>query len=250
MKDVTAAVNEGIGSLIQDFQSHPQNYFTEEDIRWRLLREIENVLATIDLEKIGYSGGTTSRIHTEYPTPFRCSMNQRQFEVLDLENKKGQRGHFDIVLLDSNAAKQCEFEILRSQYYKPFCEELVAGRIPLPFLDYAIELKLFRDLAHPNRTESARQQAEYAAQAVRKLEATLFPNGYYSSPFARQGIALLFDNSELADSNNVEAARSLFHARFLELIGWETCPSSLMCIWVSSTFQEVFQGKANAQDKG
>jgi len=245
MNEVSTVVNQGIENLIRDFKCNPQNYFTEEDIRWRLLREIENILVTKGIEKIDYSGGTTSRIHTEYPTPFRCLMSQRQFEVLDPGNTKGQRGHFDIVLLNTNSAKNCKFEILRSQYYKQFCEELVAGRIPLPFLDYAIELKLFRDLAHPNRTESARQQAEYAAQAVRKLEETLLPNNYYSEPFARNGIALLFDNSELADSKNVEAAREQFHVRIHELIDWQTCPSNLTCLWVSSTFQEVLQGKVN-----
>jgi len=245
MNDVSIAVNQGIENLVRDFKCNPQSYFTEEDIRWRLLREMENILVTKGIEKIDYSGGTTSRIHTEYPTPFRCSMNQRQFEVLDPRNTKGQRGHFDIVLLNTSAAKNCKFEILRSQYYKQFCEELVAGRVPLPFLDYAIELKLFRDLAHPNRTESAKQQAEYAAQAVRKLEATLLPCGYFLKPFAQQGIALLFDNSELADTKSVETARGQFRTRFQELIDWETFPSSLICLWVSSTFQEVLQGKVD-----
>lgn len=244
MTDVNTAVNNGIEKIINDFQIHPQNYFTEEDIRWRLLREIENILDTRGLDKIDYSGEATSRIHTEYPTPFRCSMNQRQFEVLNPENKKGQRGHFDIVLLNTNAAKNCEFEILRSQYYTKFCEELGANRISLPFLDYAIELKLFRDLAHPNRTESAKQQAEYAVQAIRKLEATVKPNEYYPEPFAKRGIVLLFDNSELVnDIFKVEAARKIFFEEFAKL-QWELLPDTLSCIWVSPKCRLDYQGRA------
>jgi len=154
--DINIAVNGGIENIINDFQQHPHYYFTEEDIRWRLLMEIENALDVDGSDQICFLGGVTTVIHTEYPTPFRCSMSERQFELLDITNTKGRRGHFDIAILNAAAASQCEFEILRSQYYKNLCEGLRNGRILLPFLDYAIELKLFRDLAHPNRTESAK----------------------------------------------------------------------------------------------
>jgi hypothetical protein len=170
-------------------------------------------------------------------------MSNRQFQLLDIKDTKGQRGHFDIVLLNMNAAKNCEFEILRSQYYTKFCEELRSNRISLPFLNYAIELKLFRDLAHPNRTESAKQQAEYAVQAIMKLEATVKPNEYYSKPFAEQGIVLLFDNSELAnDTSKVEAARQSFFKEFAKL-KWEPLPDTLSCIWVSPKGRIDYSGQ-------
>jgi len=237
MTDVRRAIDSGIEKTINDFQQHPHYYFTEEDVRWRLLREVENALAIDGAEQIPFSGGITSRIHTEYPTPFRCSMRERQFALLDVANKKGQRGHFDIVILNEQAASQCEFEILRSQYYKTLCEKLKYGKVPLPFLDLAIELKLFRDLAHPNRTESAKQQAEYAVQAIKKLEATVQSNEYYPEPFAKRGIVLLFDNSELVnDILKVEAARKSFFEEFTKL-RWESFPDTLSCIWVTS--QEI-----------
>jgi hypothetical protein len=243
MTDIKIAVNKGIGNIVHDFQVHPHYYFTEEDVRWRLLREIENVLALDGSDHIPFLKGVTSVIHTEYPTPFRCSMSERQFKLLDVANTKGQRGHFDIAILNENAASQCEFEILRSQYYKTLCENLKSGKVPLPLLDYAIELKLFRDLAHPNRTESAKQQAEYAAQAVLKLEATVQPNEYYPKPFANRGIVLLFDNSELTFTSNVEIARDKFWERFIELIDWNSLSSKLSCIWVSPYKKVEFQGK-------
>jgi hypothetical protein len=233
MKDVNDAVNSGIEKTITDFQHHPHYYFTEEDVRWRLLREIENALAVDGSEQITYSGGVTSVIHTEYPTPFRCSMSGRRFELLDISDKKGQRGHFDIVVLNPTAAARCDFETLRSQYYKVLCDKLKAKAVPLPLLEYAIELKLFRDLAHPNRTESAGQQAEYAMQAVRKLDATVQPNDYYSKPFAKLGIALLFDNSELVcDGFKIDSARKSFFVKFSEL-NWKLFPNALSCIWVA-----------------
>lgn len=232
MTNVNKAVASGIEKIIGDFQQHPHYYFTEEDVRWRLVREIENALIADGAQHVRFSDGITSAIHTEYPTPFRCSMKERQFELLDPDSK-GRRGHFDIVVLNAAAVARCGFEVLRFQYYEILCEKLKAGGAPLPLLDCVIELKLFRDLAHPNRTESARQQAEYAMQAVRKLDATVQPNDYYSEPFAKRGIVLLFDNSELAsDTLNVESARKSFFEEFKK-IKWELLPDTLSCIWVA-----------------
>jgi len=243
MTDVNKAVDSGIENIINDFQQHPHSYFTEEDVRWRLLREIENALAVDGAEHILFSEGVTSVIHTEYPTPFRCSMSERQFELLDITNTKGQRGHFDVVVLNAKAAAKCDFETLRSQYYKVFCDKLKAKEMPLPLLDVAIELKLFRDMAHPNRTESAKQQAEYAVQAIRKLEATVKPNEYYPEPFAKRGIVLLFDNSELFnDILKVESARKNFFQEFIKL-KWESLPDTLSCIWVTSQERKSYQGQ-------
>jgi len=233
MTDVNTAVNNSIEKIIHDFQLHPHYYFTEEDVRWRLLREIENALSLDGSEKIPFLKGVTSVIHTEYPTPFRCSMSERQFKLLDVANTKGQRGHFDIAILNGTAASQCEFEILRSQYYKILCEKLKAGEVPLPLLDYAIELKLFRDLAHPNRTESAKQQAEYAMQAIRKIDATVQPNNYYSKPFAKYGIVLIFDNSDLvSDTFRIEDVRKRFFEEFQRL-EWKSFPDTLSCVWIT-----------------
>lgn len=243
MADINIVVNKAIANIVHDFQIHAHYYFTEEDVKWRLLREIENALTLDGSERIPFIGGVTSAIHTEYPTPFRCLMKERQFKLLDITDTKGQRGHFDIAILNRTAASQCEFEILRSQHYKTFCENLKYGKVPLPLLDYAIELKLFRDLAHPNRTESAKQQAEYAAQAIWKLEATVRPNDYYPEQFANRGIVLLFDNSELAFTSKIEIAREKFWQRFRELIDWNSFSSRLSCIWISPHMKEEFQGK-------
>ncbi len=248
MPDTNKAVTSGIEKIIGDFQQHPHYYFTEEDVRWRLLLEIKNAMSA-DETQIRFAGGLTSAIHTEYPTPFRCSMRERRFELLDLADTKGQRGHFDIVVLNAAAASQCGFEILRSQYFKKLCEKLKAGGVPLPLLDCVIELKLFRDLAHPNRTESARQQAEYAVQAVKKVAATLESTQYqyYSKPFAKQGFVLLFDNSELVCSSDTEVARTRFQERFRELTDWDSLPGSLSCIWVTSQERKNYRGqKQNA----
>jgi len=70
-------------------------------------------------------------------------------------------------------------------------------------------------------------------QAIRKLEATVLPNAYYPKPFAKRGIVLLFDNSELVnDTLKVESARKSFFKEFAKL-KWELFSDTLSCIWVA-----------------
>jgi hypothetical protein len=134
------------------------------------MRQLEVKLTQQGWQGVQLRDGYTSALHGEYPTPFRCSMADRSFRLADLESK-AQRGHFDVVLLNPSAAAKCTFEVVRSQYYQLFTQAL--PELPLPFLDCIIQIKLYRDLAHPNRTESAGQQAEYAVQAVKKVVAAL-----------------------------------------------------------------------------
>lgn len=241
MMDVNKAVNSGIERIINDFQQHPHYYFTEEDVRWRLLREIENTLAIDGSNQIPFCGGVTSIIHTEYPTPFRCSMRERRFELLDLADTKGQRGHFDIALLNASSAAHCRFEVVRSQYYQGFLQFL--PKLPLPFLDCVIEVKLYRDLAHPNRTESPKQQAQYAVQAVKKVSAVLDAQPqYYLRPFAKRGIVFLADNSDLAYSGSVTNSRDYFKQSFEAALDWNSLPDTLSCIWVTPDEKRDYYG--------
>ena len=244
MTNIIEAVENGINITVEHFKQYPFNYFTEEDVRWRLANEIERCLTAIQLNQVSFTDGITSSIHTEYPTPFRCSMRDRRFKLLDRDDKKGQRGHYDVVILNSLASRKCSIEVLRSQYYKSFSEKISCGDITFPFLDVAIELKLFRDLAHANRTESARQQAEYAIQAVDKINATLQPTVYYSKPFANYGMVLLFDNSDLVHNSSVELARKRFMESFNELADWNSIARTLFCLWVTPQNTEIFRGRS------
>jgi hypothetical protein len=238
MTDTNKAVDSAIERVIQDFQHWPGCYFTEEDVRWRLIKEIDNALFTPDGKYAQSKNGVLiSLVHGEYPTPFRCSMKGRRF-ALEPKGSGVNRGHFDIVVLNPQAMAECEFEVVRSQYYHRFLDLLEEEKLPLPFLDCVTEIKLYRDLAHPNRTESAKQQAEYAIQALRKVAATLQSNEYYKHPFAKRGIVLLFDNSDLvcnADAKlaGVELARNQFREELKEYITQSSLPRTLSCIWVT-----------------
>lgn len=233
MADTNEAVNNGVEKVIKDFIEHPRYYFTEEDVRWRLMKEIESALITQRAQHVRFSGNNiTSAVHAEYPTPFRCSLGQSPFELLD-EDSSGRRGHFDIVVLNASAVAQYDFEVLRSQNYDVVREKLLQKGMPIPFLDAVIEIKLFRDLAHPKRTDSARQQAKYAIQAIDKVAAVLRATQYYPKPFANRGLVLLFDNSDLVCTGDVGAARNRFLEELNEYTARSSLPNTLSCILVT-----------------
>lgn len=240
MRDVSHLIDEAIVQFINDFRLNPQIYFTEEDVRWRLMKQLEVKLTQQGWQDVQLRDGYTSVVHAEYPTPFRCSMAGRSFRLADIESKV-QRGHFDVVLLNSSAAVECTFEVVRSQYYKAFLQAL--PHIPLPFLDCVIEIKLYRDLAHPNRTESAGQQAEYAVQAVNKVVAALDAQpAYYRRPFARRGIVLMLDNSHLVCSGDIQGARDYFRKTFEKALDCSLLPDTLFAIWVTTDEKWEYRG--------
>jgi hypothetical protein len=246
MIDTQSAIDVAVERVIEDFQKYPGCYFTEEDVRWRLMKEIEDALATLNIKHLKLKDGVTSLVHGEYPTPFRCAMDNRSFTLLSPESKGG-RGHFDIVVLNPATASEYEFEVIRLQDYQLFRSKL---QVPsLPFLDCVIEIKLFRDLTHPNRAVSIRQQAEYAVQAVSKIAAALEGQPkYYPKPFAKRGVVLLFDNSDLAyDADDVELARDGFQKAF-EKTEWDSIPETLSCVWVTPALCR--KGRITAGERG
>ena len=233
-------VHVALQDLLHDFRKYPEKYFTEEDIRWRFMAFLSQLLRKHGTEVVSIQDGRTSVLHGEYPTPFRCKMPGRTFTIAPPESK-ARRGHFDIVLLDPDSIRGCSFEVVRAQFYRKFLAHL--SSLPMPFVDTIIELKLFRDLAHPNRTVSATRQGEYAVQAILKTVAALLPQiGYYTKPFARRGIVLLLDNSELAATSDVAVARSKFLNTFNGELNWRELPASLEAIYARSGKEKRFFG--------
>jgi hypothetical protein len=165
-------------------------------------------------------------------------MGDLSFDLQSPESK-GRRGHFDIVVLNPVAASEYEFKVIRLQDYQLFRSKLQAPS--LSFLDCVIEIKLFRNLAS-NRAESAKRQADSAVQAVHKIAATLDAHDYHTKPFAKRGIVLLFDNSELARAVDVELARDRFREVF-DKTTWASVPSTLLCIWVTPQKRLDYRGQ-------
>ncbi|MFO7997195.1 MAG: hypothetical protein R6U93_08710 [Dehalococcoidia bacterium] len=233
-------IYEAIAQVIQDFQVNAQAYFTEEDVRWQVIKEIEARLSSQNQRKVQLRDGYTSCVHGEYPSPFRCSMAAHSFSLEDIESS-ASRGHFDVVVLNPAAALQCSFEIARAQYYHAFLGEL--SHLPLPFLDCVIEIKLFRDLAHRNRTESPGAQAKYGMQAINKVVAALDAQPpYYFHPFARRGVVLMLDNSHLAYSTDILGARQRFINAFENALDCSLLPNTFLAVWATPDEKREYRG--------
>lgn len=152
--------------LLRDFREYPQKYFTEEDVRWRLMGRLSQLLCERGMERVSIQDRQTSILHGEYPTPFRCKMAKATFAVAP-PGSCAVRGHFDIIVLNPDSIRGCRFEVVRAQFYKVFLAQLPS--LQMPFLDTVIELKLFRELAYPNRTYSARRQVLQFSEVGWKL---------------------------------------------------------------------------------
>lgn len=127
--------------------------------------------------------------------------------------------------------RSCPFAILSS-----FPASVASTIAPFPRLCY-------RDLAHPNRTESAGQQAEYAVQAVNKVVTALDAQStYYPRPFAQYGIVLMLDNSHLAGGGDVVGARDYFQWTFEKSLDWSLLPNTFSAIWTTSDKKREYRG--------
>jgi hypothetical protein len=239
MNAIQEAMAGAIDTTVSDFRRWPQRYFTEEDIRWRLMSHIDVCLRGQLGGAVNLAAGGCSLLHCEYPTPFRCKMTGTAFKVAG-RSSRARRGHFDIVVLDPVSAGTVGFEVVRGQSYGILLEQL--PKLQLPFLECIVELKLFRGLSQAESTKTAHQQAELAAQAIQKVAATLVPQpGYYSAPFARWATMLAFDNSAAGDGGSRSASHDAFVRSLQELIAWKAMPASLVFRYITDEREWRFE---------
>lgn len=114
------------------FRDNPKKFFTESDIRYLVVRELEDQLKG--------QNKPYGLVHTEYPTPFKCAMDGKKC-VCKKDNEKSHRGHYDIVVLNPNAfsASPQNIVAIRGQSFNnEKFREIRDTRKPL--LLYAIEL--------------------------------------------------------------------------------------------------------------
>lgn len=131
------------------FQKNPHRFFTEHDIHSELC-----LIATDFLEKRGDLFATTkdeymvSRVHHEYPTPFRCDMNNYDFKLIteeefnmkreQIKGFRARRGFIDFVILNPAFISSNNLSVVSGKRYKDVL--LTLGNQHDPVLDLAIEV--------------------------------------------------------------------------------------------------------------
>jgi len=192
------AVDRSITALVALFQGEPSRFFTENDLVCYFHRMLHGALSGLGLDTVLDKDGLPhSLIHCEYPTPFRCDMGGKRFQIQADEDRtaggrKFKRGHFDVVALNPTFVRRHSYAAIKGQNYA-----LLRSAV-LPTLDaaeplalYGVEFVFYRDEIKPSRGKDWEKAARGFVESVRqdwaKLAASLVVTG-----FMRQAVMLAF----------------------------------------------------------
>lgn len=200
--DINAIITQfekKIDEIMQVYLNLPDEYFFTE-------KELHSYFYHLCLEDDSFIlNNRFNLIHTEYPTPFKCSINEKApyFQIEDVKSKS-MRSHIDLVLLNPNfidwiESKGLSFDYvngIRNQMFSDYIKDFI--NIYNEFykctnesiLLYALEFKYFRHsysgIKYP--TISIIQDIE----KLKKLQFFQFNFMNNSLPFAHKTLSLVF----------------------------------------------------------
>lgn len=195
---ITDAVDRSITALVDLFQGEPSRFFTENDLVCCFHRMLHGELSGLGLDTVLDKDGLPhGLIHCEYPTPFRCDMGGKRFQIKTDEDRtpggrRFKRGHFDVVTLNPEFIRRHSYAAIKGQNYA-----LLRSAV-LPSLDtaeplalYGVEFVFCRDEIKPSRGKDWQKAARGFVETVRqdwaKLAASLAVTG-----FMRRAVMLAF----------------------------------------------------------
>ena len=169
-------------SIKSTFEEHPYRFFTEHDIHSQL-----NAIATKYLLDKGTlyvrskDNIPVSRIHHEYPTPFRCLMGGIEFELITEEefekrreyNPKfrARRGFIDLVVLNPEFISQNPISVICGKDYDVVLKSM--KRKQLTAIDIAIEVVYFAVFDNKPHRGIMKRRVDSARQDYEKLQALM-----------------------------------------------------------------------------
>ncbi len=131
-------IEKAIQKLKNDFHTNIGFFYTEDDV----VQYFYSILKyESDLIEKDITGNNHLLIHKEYPTPFRCSMANYEFEY-KTEEQGGQRGHYDLVILNRKFISNHDYFSVRAQDNTNFLKLIEKAKKPI--IDYAFEFSFFR----------------------------------------------------------------------------------------------------------
>lgn len=186
---ITDAVVRSITALVGLFRDEPSRFFTENDLVCCFHRMLHGELAALGLDTVNDGDKLPhGLIHCEYPTPFRCDMGGKRFEVKsDEERTPGggnyKRGHYDVVVLNPAFVRRHPYSIIKGQHYARLRSAV------LPKLDaaeplalYGVEFVFCRDEIKPSRgrdwERAAQAFVDTVTQDSAKLDASVALAGF------------------------------------------------------------------------
>lgn len=179
MEQLKPIIEECLTQLCKEFQLSPYQYFTESDVICALYGKLQEQFKNFEIDDS--EGKKHSLIHTEYATPFRCDMEGIGFEIKaeSARTKKGakyQRGHYDLVVLNSNFVQSNPSMLIQGQNYK-YVQEYLNNDPQYPLMLYGIEVMYSRSEIKPSRGDDIHKGIAGYCQKIHqdrlKIEETL-----------------------------------------------------------------------------
>jgi len=191
------------------FNENPYRFFSEHDIHTELAKilidelESENSLwsVTKDEKKV-------TRVHHEYPTPFRCYMKGTSFQkYTENQFKKAKektpslrvrRGHFDIVVFNEEYIQQNDLQTVSGKNYRAL---LKSFNVEQPTaLELAIEVVYHISLDSKPHFGIMKRRKDSTEQDYKKLKALMNFTFKDDTPFCQESAMMFFSNSLYNDT--------------------------------------------------
>lgn len=185
------AVDRSITALVGLFQGEPSRFFTENDLVCCFHRMLHRELSDLGLDTVPDKDGLPhDLIHCEYPTPFRCDMGGKRFQIKGDEDctpgdRKFKRGHFDVVTFNPAFIRRHCYAAIKGQNYALLRKAVLPTLDPSePLALYGVEFVFCRDEIKPSRGKDWQKAARGFVETVRqdsaKLAASLAVTGFMS----------------------------------------------------------------------
>jgi len=136
-----------VDKLQTTFKSCPHCFFSEHDIHSSLFSIAKKELKQLEIDSQTTSDGyTTSLVHHEYPTPFRCDMARYRFKVAS-DNEptpKGglyKRDHYDLVIFNPEFIRNHTLNVVTGKDYQKL--RAVLPKLNIEPLIWACEIIYF-----------------------------------------------------------------------------------------------------------
>lgn len=189
------------------FRKHPYQFFTEHDIHTQLA-----LIVTGSFEKNGSlyartrDGCVVSRVHHEYPTPFRCIMKGSDFKLIPEEKFReekesrpefrARRGFLDFVIINTEYISSNKLSVVSGKRYKDLLQN-AKDRQSIA-LDLAIEVVYYPALDERLHVGIMDRRISSIKQDYQKLVALMeFKTNNVS--YCREAAMMFFSNTKHKD---------------------------------------------------
>lgn len=197
-KEIIGAVDGAISTILDLFKKEPTRFFTENDLVCCFHRILhDNLTAMGQATCPDRDHKPHNLIHCEYPTPFRCDMGEKRFEIKTDDartpgGKKYRRGRFDVAILNPSFIGKHPYATVKAQHYETLRSAVLTGlSVDAPVVLYGVEFVFCRDEIKPSRggdwEKAAKEFVAKVQQDTAKLRAGVAVTG-----FMTKGIMLAF----------------------------------------------------------